>query len=270
MLDPPYAGAIPSKAETLDQIGAAFRAALERDGSVSVVAALSLVSLVLVALTVRWIAREARKDRIERQALDARHVAVMSSLPPRTEQREWVVVPAHLRLSLHRTTEHGRVVYEDVESQSVSAGSIEFLSHAPPAKWDAIWFTLFLGEGWPLSLRGVVESVESSAVPRAAALVTVKLGPISNLDREHLVRWVAQEDARRIAEARRGRVCAVCERPLADDRAKTHATCSRSQSLSPSKAPASKSIRPRPTGSRRPLPGVRDEASSLYPARRRP
>lgn len=225
----------PSEMDTLDRIGAAFHSRLDRDGAAPVVVILGLVTLILVALFVRWIRREAREDGLEREALDARHRVAMSTTPPPGKTRRWVHVPAHLRLSLHRTSEHGRVMYEDYETQSVSAAEVAFLSRTHSAKGSSLWFTLYLGEKWPLSLRGVVSSVEPSSAAGGASLVTVTLGPISNLDTEHLVRWVAHEDGRRVADARRGRVCAVCGRPLVDDKAEKHATC-----LWPQPAPLSK------------------------------
>jgi hypothetical protein len=222
LLPPPS----PGESDTLDAIGSSFFATLTRDGNPVFHALAGAVAALFLVLLVRWVRREVRKDRQEQAEGDARHARALSLLPP-SDDREWVRVPAHLRVEVkHERGRHG-VFYEPCETQNVSAGGLSFLTQFPPPPGTRLWMSLDLGERRPLALSGVVTRTEPSPTASATHLVAVKLGPIDARAREHLVRWVAREETRRIAEAQRGRLCAVCHRPLANSATNTHASCAR-------------------------------------------
>jgi len=225
MIDPAMGVAMPSERDVLDGIGAAFSASIDRDGSVWVVAALVVIGVILFFALVRWLVREVRMERAERAELDARHEAALRAAAAVGQRREWLRVSAHLRLTLQRIDARGRIVFDDTETQNVSAGGVAFLAHDPPDLDTSLEFSLYLDEAWPLALRGRVTAVEAGDVPSAPSLVAVRLGPITDIERERLIKWVAHEHARQIADSRRGRVCALCKRPLADDTLDMHATC---------------------------------------------
>jgi hypothetical protein len=220
-----FAEETPSQTDTLNGIGHAFFATLDRDGRPAFAGAATVVALALIVLLIRWVRREARRDRIEQAALDARHQTALSEAPAGDDHREWIRVPAHVRMTLQHTDGHHRFFYEDCETQNVGAGGLAFLSHTPPPSGLPLHFTIDLGEKRPISLQGIVVRVESPSTPDAPSLVAVKLGPITPAEREHVVRWVSHEETREIAEAHRGRLCSFCGRPLAEGAGETHSSC---------------------------------------------
>jgi hypothetical protein len=214
----------PSSNDTLDGITHAFFSSLDRDGGPIVqVLAVALLGAFAVLL-VRWLRRENRRERLERELLDERHAAV-SLQPPAPERREWMRVAAHLPISILHPEGHRGPFFEDCETQNVSGGGLSFLTHAPSPRGTPLSFTLNLGEKRPLSLRGVVTRTEPPTAPGAPHLVALQLGPIAVTDRERIVRWVTHEESRELAEARRGRLCSVCKRPLADPSREVHSAC---------------------------------------------
>jgi hypothetical protein len=165
---------------------------------------------------------------MEQDAREAQRETALSEAPAGgeyRERREWVRVRAHLRMRLQHTDAHQRSFNEDCETRNIGGGGVAFLSRTPPGPGFPVHFTLDLGEKWPISLQGVVMNVEPPQDPDSPSLVAVKLGPITPADREHVVRWVTNEETREIAEAHRGRLCSRCGRPLADGAGEMHSTC---------------------------------------------
>jgi hypothetical protein len=210
----------PSQSEALDGIRHAFFMALARDASHVFSAGGAVVVFVLLALLARWVGSETRRGRTAPAAFRSPHQAAVSE----NGQRAWVRVPAHVPMAVQHADAHHRFFYEHVVTHDVSAGALSFLSTAPPAAGLPLHFTLDLGEKWPLSLRGVVTRTER-ARPDAPSLVVVSLGQITPAEREHLARWVAREETREIEQARGGRLCARCRRPMADDKGEVHLSC---------------------------------------------
>jgi len=227
--------ATPSVTDTLEGIGRAFYASFDREGAGAFGVVSALVIGVLLVVLIWWVLRESRREQTEQALLDARHDTAVSTVASGVDPRVWVRVPAHLRMTVQRRDGRDKLYYDECETQNVSAGGIELLSHAPPPEGLAIQFTLDLREKWPIPLRGIVARVDPALIAGAPSLVAVKLGPISTRERDRLVRWVAREQRREIAEARRGRVCACCRRPLADDASDMHTTCAAGKLAAPAR-----------------------------------
>jgi len=190
---------LPAQTPTLQGIGSAFFATLDRDGGPAFALVCLLGSLAVVAL-LRWVSREARQERGEQEALDARHLAALADAADH-DRRAWARVPAHVHLTVqHPDRQHHRFYYEDCETRSVSAGSLEYVSPTPPPSGAPLRLSLDLGDKWPLSLRGVV--LRAAPVASGSSLVVVQLGPITPADREHLARWVTHEQVRELAQLR--------------------------------------------------------------------
>jgi hypothetical protein len=215
----------PSSTETvaLDGIAHAFFSTLDRDGGPRLELAGAVVVLVLLALLVRWVRRDSLRDRVKQDALDARHTAAIAVVGH--EQRHWVRVPARLRLAVKHEPAHHLPFSEHCETVNLGGGGLAFSTQAPPEAGVPIQFALDLGEKRPLALEGVVVRIEPLASTGAGYLVAVKLGPITAGAREEIIRWVAHEETREIAEARRGRLCSICRRPLAEDAGNVHSAC---------------------------------------------
>jgi hypothetical protein len=213
-------------AEALDGIRQAFFTALARDGSPGVVVAMMLVIALLVVASVRWLRREQRREQRERLVLEEQHQAACAEASAHLERRAWVRVPGHLAMTVVRETTP-RPRFDTFETQNIGAGGLAFLAHEPPRTGTRLEFTLDLGERSELGLDGVVVRVDPSptASTDAASLVAVRFGAIGNAAREHLMKWIAEEEVREIAETRKGRPCAVCGRPLADNANAMHSTC---------------------------------------------
>jgi hypothetical protein len=115
--------------------------------------------------------------------------------------------------------------FDVFETQNVGGGGLAFLSDKPPARGTHLDVTLDLGAGRPLVLHGAVIRVDPPCSPEAPSLVAFRFGDVEPATRERLVRWIAEEEVREIAEARRDRLCACCGRPLADSHEEMHSTC---------------------------------------------
>lgn len=213
------------QADTLRGISEAFSSALDRNASRGVGGILTVLAVALAFAIVRWVRREARRRRGEPPALDEAREAIASKPPPRPEHREWVRVPGHLRMTVLRTGANPRAHFDVFETQNLGGGGLAFLSHAPPARGTPLAFTLDLGERRSLAMRGVVVRVDPPPTPDSPSLVVLKFGEVDNATREHLMKWIAAEEVREIAEARRGHLCSRCSRPLADGAAEMHSTC---------------------------------------------
>jgi hypothetical protein len=213
---------MPSQSEALEGIKRAFFATLEHGAHP--VLSIGGVFVVLALLTF-WARREARKDRVAQEAFRTLHEAAMATAVAEGDRRAWVRVPAHVPMGVQHAGAHHRFFYEDVLTHELSARAVSFFSKAPPAPGIPLHITLDLGERWPLSLRGVVErsAAARSGVP---SLVVVSLESITPTEREHLARWVAAEETLEIAEARRGRLCSRCGRPMVNGTDAMHSSCS--------------------------------------------
>lgn len=217
-----------SETSTLEGIGSAFSSALDSRSPVAIVL-IAVIVVVLAVAGLRWHRDAARVAKAEAEAdveREARRQAVIAELGARREQRQWVRVPAHLRLDLAELDAQDHLRVREFETLNVSGGGLAFLSHEPFSTGALLEFKLDLGEGRPLVLPGVIRRTEPGPAPDSASVVVLTFGAIDNATRERLVRWVAKEVVREIAEANRGRVCSVCGRPLADTAASpAHFTC---------------------------------------------
>ncbi len=220
-----------SSTDTLDGIGRAFFAALDRDGGPAVDVVAAAVALLLFVLLVRWVRREATREQREREELEARRLAAAATL--HAGKRAWVRVPVRVPMTVERREAGDRVSYEKCETQDISGGGGSFLCHRPPPPGAPLHFMLEPAGERPLPLRGIVVRVEPPSAPGAPSLVGVKLGPITERDREQVVRWLTHEQASGLAQSQRGHVCAACQRPLADAAAGTHPACARRDSKRP-------------------------------------
>ena len=255
----------PSERETLEAIGRAFFEASRQAGGPIVAIAGAILVAVVLAWVLRRALRETRRDRTDQAVADERHQAALAEADTR-EHQDWVHVPVHLRLTLQHTDVHGRTYFEECETLDVSGGWVTFSTHERPPDGLPVEFTLHLDEQWPLRLHGVVHHVEASAGEGNPLRVAVKLGPLAAAVEEHLVRWVTREELRAIDESRRGRRCAACGRPLADDARERHSTCPDAPAPAERRAPRSSahvdSVRPssvprrRASAAQEALPGL--------------
>lgn len=224
------ADAEPSSSETstLEGIGHAFSSALDTRSPVAIVL-IAVIAVVLALAAVRWQREAARAAKAEAEAeaeREERRLAVLAELGARREQRQWMRVPAHLRLELAELDANEHLRVREFETLNISGGGLAFLSHDPFPTGALLEFKLDLGEGRPLMVPGVIRRTEPGPDPDSAALVVLSFGAIDNASRERIIRWVAKEVVREIAEANRGRVCSVCGRPLADTSVSpAHFTC---------------------------------------------
>jgi len=237
MQTPPAAASSSSTpADVLDGIGQAFQATVGSAAGVVFGVLALLAGVAVLVVLVRWVRRESQREQHEQEELDARHEEAVARASRNSDRREWVRVPAHRRMVLQRAdNRRGRAsfVYEECETQNISGGSIEFLSFSPPAEGVPLQFTLDLGEKRALPLRGAVVRIEPANKPGAPSLVAVKLGPVTAAERERVVRWVRKEELRDLAQARRGRLCTCCLRPLAEDAGEMHTTCASGKEKGP-------------------------------------
>jgi len=215
----------PSPADTLDDIGRAFHAAIERQGGTAFGVGALVVALVMVLSCLRWLLRETRNDRLHREELAARRAAALADPAGRREQRQLVRVPAQVGVTVRQADGADETFYARCKTQDVSGGGVAFLSDRPPSPGLPVQLTLDIGESGPVSLRAVVVRVDPPPSPGMPSLVATRLGPITSRDRERVVQWVSRQLSRGLAQARRGRSCPVCRRPLADDAGEMHASC---------------------------------------------
>jgi hypothetical protein len=234
------ARSMPSSDDSLEEIGRAFFQALDRQGGPAFGVAVLVVLVAFIVAAVRWLQRDTRRERAEREAIEARRLAALAEATPADgEQREWLRIPAALHLKLQQTEGPRKIVYADCTTKNVSAAGISFLSSRPPPPGRPVRFVLDLKEKYPLPLRGIVTRVDPPPVPGGESLVAVKLGPITEGEREQVVRWVTHESTRAVARVRQGKLCPRCGRGLPDDGSEVHATCAaRALSHRPSRRPA--------------------------------
>jgi hypothetical protein len=213
---------------TLEGIGNAFSSAVAAHSPVAigffVVVGLVLTVTFLRGRRARAIVEEdlARAEE-EREKL---HLAAIAELASRKERRQWVRVPASLQLHLAYLDTHQRLHLRDYETLNVGGGGVAFLSHDRFTVGTHLDFKLDIGEGRPLALPGVIGRIEPGPTAEAPSLVVLELRDIDNATRERLIKWVAKEEVREIAEAHLGRRCSLCQRPLADTSlAESHETC---------------------------------------------
>ncbi len=217
-----------SEASTLEGIGRAFSSAMDTRSPVAMVL-IGLLTVALAVVAVRWQRQAARAAKVEAEAeaeREERRQAIVAELAACPEKREWVRVPAHLRLELAELDAHDHIQVRTYETLNVSGGGLAFLAHDPFVVGALLELKLDLGEGRPLALPGVIRRTEPGFDAQAASLVVMAFGAVDNATRERLIRWIAKEEVREIAEAHRGRVCSVCGRPLADTATgAAHGTC---------------------------------------------
>jgi hypothetical protein len=215
----------PSRTDILDGISQAFFTTMSRDGSPRFLVLAAVLTATLLVWLLYWLRRETRRERLEQEAIGTRHEVAMSQVLASGAQRKWVSVAAHRPISVQHQGRGGRIWYEECETQSLSGDLVAFYSKVPRAPGLPLHFAVDLGEKSPLQMRGVVARVEPPAVPGGPSLLEVRLGPITDRDREHVVRWVTVEEEREIAKTRRGPLCASCGRPVADGAEGMHSTC---------------------------------------------
>jgi hypothetical protein len=216
---------------TLDALGQAFAAAMDRNGGPAVAVVMTVVALGVIVGLVRWALHEDRRHQGERRAREARRREVEAAAPATSQRREWVRVAGRLPLTVRHAKDGKAAWYEDCETLNVSGGGVAFLSRAPPPPGVPVEFTLDLGEKPILALKGVVTR-SKPAPPGALALVALKIERCPAGMRERIVRWVAHAGERELVKMRRGRPCAACGRPLAGEDENVHSTCA------PREAPA--------------------------------
>jgi hypothetical protein len=227
----------------LDGIGHAFFAALDRDHGGPLVAAVTVALAVAgVVAVVRWLKREAETEQQLRAALEARHRAALMEASAKRDQREWIRVATRVAMKLTYGS-NAHIVKESCELRNLSAGGGAFTSERPPPPGHAVEVALDLGGPRPLTVSGIVVRVEPPTSSGEPSVVGMRFRDLPAPALEEVHRWVIHEQARELAEKRRGRICAMCQRPLADADGDTHPAC----------ATARTSLRPsgRPTPSRR-------------------
>jgi hypothetical protein len=219
-----FAQTAPDEAATLDRIRRSFFSALERDGGPSLQFAFAAVAILLLYVLVRWVRSESRRERSEQRALDARHATAMAASCASGDRRQWARVPAHLHVSCAH--EDGRPIERQCETLNLGGGGVAFFARSAAALGSRVHLELELGMKRRLDLEGTIVRSEPAALDGALHVIAVKLGPITPIDREHIMRWIAHEERREIAASRRGRLCAECGRPMADeDTGDMHPAC---------------------------------------------
>ncbi len=210
---------------SMDAIGRAVLASLEHNGGPAFSVPALAILAALGVLLVRWVRRDVTAERAEQEKRDALHSVALSEVREGRNRREWVRVPAQVPMTLQHADVRRSLFFEECETVDLSGGGVSYRTLSPPVPGDCLEFTLNLGEPRPMSLRGIVVRVEAARSAEVASLVGVRLGPLRDKDREHLVRWVAREERRGLAEARRGSPCAYCGRPTEDASMQVHPTC---------------------------------------------
>src|SRR4051812_3724874 len=197
----------PGESEMLDGISRAFFAALDRDVGTFEIGVWCALGVAASWVVVSWIRGDAQSEQRERRELAQRRERILSEAPPRLERREWLRVSARVPMK----TEAGMT-----ETHDVSGGGVSFLSDRPPVQGTRLRLALDLGADKPVAVRGNVVRVSPPRQPNGPSLVAVKFSAIDASTQDRIVRWVVEEARREVVVARRGRLCASCERPLAD------------------------------------------------------
>lgn len=220
-----FATRSPRESDALDGISRAFFAALDQDGSDVVIGVWGTLAIAAACVIARWLRRDAETAQRERRDLEQRRERIASEAPPQLERREWARIGATVAMKIVRAGDTLRAPALVLETHDVGAGGLAFLSGEALRRGTRLNLTLDLGERRPLAVRAVVVRVSPPSRAGAPSLVAAKFSEIDSATRERLVRWVVAEERREIAHARRGRLCACCERPLADDAEGMHPTC---------------------------------------------
>jgi hypothetical protein len=220
-----FEGSSPNESAVLEGISRAFFRALDEDSSAFVMGVWGALGVAAAWVIAGWIRGDALSRQRERRELEQRRERIASEAPPRLERREWLRVPATLTMKVAPVSASPLAPAEVLETCDVGGGGLSFLSDRPPRRGARLRFTLDLGERRPLAVRGAVVRVSPPRQSGAPSLVGVRFAEVDDATRERLVMWVAQESRRGIIAARRGRLCAGCERPLADGADDMHPTC---------------------------------------------
>jgi hypothetical protein len=215
----------PRESAILDGISRAFFAALDEDGSAFVIGVWGVLAVAAAWVIAGWLRGDAQSLLRERRELEQRREQIASEAPPRLERREWLRVAANLTLKVVPVGASPQEPAEILETHDVGGGGLSFLTPVPPRRGTRLKFTLDLGERRPLVLRGSVVRVGAPRLPDASSLVGVKFGEVDAATRERLIMWIAATSRREIAHARRGKLCAGCDRPLAEGTDSMHPTC---------------------------------------------
>jgi hypothetical protein len=227
----------------LDGIGHAFFAAVDRDHGGPIVAGVMVaLAVVGVVAVVRWLKREAETEQELRALLEARHRAAIAEASTNRDQREWVRVATRVAMKL-TYERNAHVVKESCELRNLSAGGGAFTSERPPPPGQTVELALDLGGPRPLTVSGVVVRVEPPTSTSEPSVVGMRFRDLPPRTLEEVHRWVIHEQARELSAKRRGRICAMCQRPLAEADGDMHPACATPRT----------SVRPslRPVASRR-------------------
>jgi hypothetical protein len=214
----------PRESEVLDGISRAFFAALDHDGSGLVAGVWGALVLAGAYVIIGWLRGDARSEEEERRELEARRVRIASEAPPRFERRASVRVGSRVEMKVTPAGSPRGPVHV-VETHDVGRGGLSFHSEEAPAHGARLRFTLDLGDAKALAVRGTVVRVSPPRHAGARSLVAAKFVDVDSATGERLARWIAEEERREIVVARRGKLCACCERPLADGVSDMHPTC---------------------------------------------
>ena len=215
----------PRESDVLDGISRAFFAALDRDGSDVVVGVWAVLALAAACVVAGWLRGDAQSAQRERRELEQRRERIASEAPPQLERREWVRIPANVEMKVVPTSAPRPTLAETLRTNDVGGGGVSYFSDVAPRCGTRLSVTLDLGQARPLAVRGAVVRVSPADGAGGRSLVAVKFGEIDSATRERLVTWIAAEERREIIEARRGRLCEGCERPIAEGAADMHPTC---------------------------------------------
>ncbi len=215
----------PRESDVLDGISRAFFAALDQDGSDFVIGVWGALAIAAACVIACWLRRDAQSAQRERRDLEQRRERIASEAPPRLERRQWARIRANVGMKIVSAGDTSRAPALVLATHDVGAGGLAFFSGEALQRGMRLRLTLDLGERSPLAVRAVVVRANPPSRAGGASLVAAKFSEIDAATRERLVGWVAAEQRREIAHARRGRLCACCERPLADGAEDMHPTC---------------------------------------------
>jgi hypothetical protein len=141
-----------------------------------------------------------------------------------------------MKLTYERNT---HVVKECCELRNLSAGGGAFTSERPPPPGQTVELALDLGGPRPLTVSGVVVRVEPPTSSGEPSVVGMRFRDLPARALEEVHRWVIHEQARELSAKRRGRICTMCQRPLAASDGERHPACATLRtSLRPSARPA--------------------------------
>ena len=215
----------PGESDTLDGISRAFFAALDQGSSELVLGVWGTLAVAAAYVVVGWLRGDAQVEKRERRELQRRRERIASEAPPRLERREWVRIPAKVKMKVAAASTGPLSPALTLKTNDLGGGGVSFFTDRAPRRGARLSLSLDLGERRPLAVRGVVVRVNPPPRPGAPSLVAVRFAEVAAGTRERLVHWIVAEERREIIVARRGRLCACCERPLADGPEDMHPTC---------------------------------------------